>query len=257
MSPSPASTARGFVDHADLKQFERLGETWWDERGAMAALHRLNPVRLRYIRDRVSAQFGPTVGGDTERGRLPLAGLSVLDVGCGGGLLAEPLTRLGARVTGIDPGVSNIAIAGWHAGVSGLEIDYRATTVEDLAAAKARFDVVIASEVVEHVLDQPAFTAVAAGLVKPGGLLLVSTLNRTAKCFLLAIVGAEYVLGWLPRGTHQWHRFVRPQELARWIAPAGLGAVDLTGMIFDPLRNGWRLGRDTDVNYWFAAARPR
>lgn len=257
MTSPTASADRGFVDHADLAQFERLGTAWWDERGAMAALHRLNPVRLRYIRDRVAAHFGPTVGGDTERGTLPLAGLSVLDIGCGGGLLAEPLTRLGARVTGVDPGESNVAIARWHAGLSGLEIDYQVTTVEDLAAKSARFDVVIASEVVEHVLDQPGFTATICGLVKPQGMLLVSTLNRTAKSFLLAIVAAEYILGWLPRGTHQWPRFVRPQELARWMRPAGFVPVDRTGMIFDPLRDGWRLGRDTDVNYWLAAARPR
>lgn len=256
MTPSPTSRGRGFVDHADLAQFERLGTAWWDERGAMAALHRLNPARLRYIRDRVAGHFGPTVGGDTERGTLPLAGLTVLDIGCGGGLLAEPLTRLGARVTGVDPGATNISIARWHAGLSGLEIDYQAATVEDLAARNLRFDVVIASEVVEHVLDQAGFTTMACGLMKPDGLLLVSTLNRTAKSFLLAIVGAEYVLGWLPRGTHQWQRFVRPDELARWVRPAGLRPVDQTGMIFDPLRNTWRLGRDTDVNYWFAAARP-
>ncbi len=255
MHSSPASAARDFVDRADLAQFERLGTSWWDEAGAMAPLHRLNPARLRYIRDRVATHFGPTVGGDADHATLPLAGLKVLDIGCGGGLLAEPLTRLGARVTGVDPGPGNIEIARWHAGLSGLAIDYRVARIEDLLAQGASFDLVIASEVVEHVLDQPAFLAAACSLLKPHGLLLVSTLNRTAKSFLLAIVGAEYILGWLPRGTHKWERFVRPDELARWVRPAGLVAVDRTGMIFDPLRNAWRLGRDTDVNFWFAAAR--
>jgi 2-polyprenyl-6-hydroxyphenyl methylase / 3-demethylubiquinone-9 3-methyltransferase len=251
--PTPSA---GFVDPDDLVQFERLGMAWWDERGAMAALHRLNPVRVRYVRDRVVQHFGASVGGDTERGTLPLAGLSVLDIGCGGGLLSEPLTRLGARVTGIDPAPGNVDAARAHAAAVGLSIDYRAATVEDLAVAHERFDVVIASEVVEHVLDQPAFTAAACGLAKPNGLFLVSTLNRTAKAFLLAIVGAEYVLGWLPRGTHRWDRFVRPGELARWVRPLGFRPVDVTGMVFDPLENGWRFGRDSDVNYWFAAARP-
>ena len=256
MSPPDAAAARGFVDHVDLKQFERLGTSWWDERGPMAALHRLNPTRLRYIRERATAHFPVAVGGDGERGILPLAGLSVLDIGCGGGLLAEPLTRLGARVTGVDPGATNIEAARWHAALGGLAIDYRVATIEDLARQGARFDLVIASEVVEHVTDQPAFMATACSLVKPRGLLLASTLNRTAKSFLLAIVGAEYILGWLPRGTHRWDRFVQPGELARWIRPAGFVAVDRTGMIFDPLRNAWRLGQDADVNYWLAAARP-
>jgi 2-polyprenyl-6-hydroxyphenyl methylase / 3-demethylubiquinone-9 3-methyltransferase len=251
--PGPSS---GFVDRADLAQFERLGAAWWDEKGAMAALHRLNPVRLRYIRDRAAAHFGASVGGDTERGSLPLAGLRVLDIGCGGGLLSEPLTRLGATVTGIDPAPGNIAAAQAHAEAMQLSIDYRVTTVEAVAEAGERFDIVIASEVVEHVLDQPAFTLAACGLTEADGLFLVSTLNRTAKCFVLAIVGAEYVLGWLPRGTHRWDRFVRPGELARWVRPLGFAPLDVSGMVFDPLQGGWRLGRDTDVNYWFAAARP-
>ncbi|MDX7953194.1 bifunctional 2-polyprenyl-6-hydroxyphenol methylase/3-demethylubiquinol 3-O-methyltransferase UbiG [Lichenihabitans sp. Uapishka_5] len=257
MTSTAAPAAPGFVDTVDLAQFERLGRDWWDARGPMAPLHRLNPTRLRYIRQTVAAHFPQAVGGDTERGTLPLAGLSVLDIGCGGGLLAEPLTRLGARVTAVDPGASNVEVARWHAELGGLTIDYRVATIEDLDQAGAHFDVVIASEVVEHVLDQPAFMATASRLVAPGGLLLASTLNRTAKSFLLAIVGAEYVLGWLPRGTHRWERFVRPSELARWIEAAGLRPIGRAGMVFDPLRDGWRLGRDTDVNYWLAAARQR
>ena len=245
----------GFVDRQDILQFERLGAAWWDEAGPMAALHRLNPTRIRYIRNRLLKHFGPPIGADNEAGALPLAGLSIVDIGCGGGLLSEPLARLGARVIGIDPAPNNIAAALAHADDVGLVIDYRSVTIEDLAAGDHRFDVVVASEVVEHVLDQPGFVAAACSLVKPHGLFIASTLNRTAKSFLLAIVGAEYVLGWLPRGTHRWDRFVRPDELARWSERSGLRPVDQTGMIFNPLGNRWQLGRDTDVNYFFTAAR--
>ena len=247
--------AMGSVDPSDLAKFERLGAEWWDEKGAMGPLHKLNPTRIRYIRDVLAKHFGATVGGDTARGTLPLSGLTVLDIGCGGGLLAEPLTRLGARVTGIDPARGNIDVALSHAADMGLTIDYRAVTVESLAATEIRFDVVIASEVVEHVVDQARFVATASDLVKRGGLFVASTLNRTAKSFLLAIVGAEYVLGWLPRGTHHWTQFVTPDELGQWVRQAGLHPIDRKGMIFNPLRNQWHLGRDTDVNYLFAAER--
>ena len=245
---------RPSVDVEDLAQFERLGAQWWDEKGVMAPLHHLNPTRIRFIRDAILSQFGKTVASSGPGPGLPLAGLTLLDIGCGGGLLSEPLTRLGGRVTGIDPGPSNIAVARDHAEAVGLAIDYRATTAEALAAEKAKFDVVIASEVIEHVLDQPRFVATCSSLVAPGGLLIMSTLNRTAKAFLLAIVGAEYVLRWLPRGTHRWDRFVRPIELARWMSRAGLHPKTPVGMVFNPLRNEWSLGCDTDVNYILAAA---
>jgi 2-polyprenyl-6-hydroxyphenyl methylase/3-demethylubiquinone-9 3-methyltransferase len=216
----------------------------------MAKLHEINPVRMRYLRDTITAHWPEA---SAQPGEGPLAGLSILDIGCGGGVLSEPLARLGATVTGIDPGPENIAAARAHAGLFDLDIDYRATTAEAVAASGARFDVVLAMEVVEHVVDRNAFVGTVCSLVKPGGLLIASTLNRTAKSFLLAIVGAEYVLRWLPRGTHNWMQFVTPDELALPIKRAGLKILDTSGMIFDPLRGSWRLGRDTGVNYFMAA----
>ena len=204
MNPQPAET--GTVNREEVARFSRLAGQWWDPRGPMAPLHKFNPVRLAYIRDRAAAHFGrdPT--------RLDsLAGLRVLDIGCGGGILCEPLARLGANVVGADPSENNIAIARRHAAQSGLTIDYRDTTAETLAQAGETFDVVLAMEVVEHVTDVGLFIGLAATMVKPGGLLFVATLNRTAKSFALAIVGAEYILRWLPRGTHQWDKFVTPR----------------------------------------------
>lgn len=238
------------VDAADLARYERLGAEWWDPRGSMRKLHEINPVRLGYLRDRVERHRD----GGADRG--PFEDLRVLDVGCGGGLLCEPLARLGARVTGLDPGAGNIAAARLHAEGAGLSIDYRAATAEDLASAGETFDVVLAMEVVEHVVDRPAFVRTVGALVRPGGLMVASTFNRTAKSYLLGIVGAEYILRWLPRGTHRWTRFVTPAELAADLRGAGLKVVDETGMTFDPLRGTWNLGRDTDVNYFIAARKP-
>ena len=246
--------ARSSVDQVDLARFERLGAEWWDEAGDMAPLHRLNPTRIRFIRDTLLQHFGQRLGDARDTAR-PLAGLTLLDIGCGGGLLSEPLARLGARVTGIDPGPANIAVAQAHAADFGLDIDYRAVPVEVIAESDERFDVVVASEVIEHVVNQPRFVATACSLVKPGGLFVASTLNRTAKCFLLAVVGAEYVLGWLPRGTHDWRKFVTPRELETWTRRAGLRSVATHGIIFNPLRGEWGLGRDTDVNYFLVGAR--
>lgn len=245
----------GSVDPADLAQFEKLGAQWWDEAGAMAQLHKLNPTRLRFIRDTVVQHFGTAAGGNGADG--PLSGLTVLDIGCGGGILSEPVTRLGGRVTGIDPGPSNIAVARSHARDVGLTIDYRPVSLESVAAGGEQFDVVIASEVIEHVAGQPQFVATACRLVGPGGLFIASTLNRTAKCFMFAIVGAEYVLRWLPRGTHDWQKFVKPGELETWTRRAGLRKTSTKGMIYTPLRDEWTLGPDTDVNYFFVAARLR
>ena len=223
----------------------------------MAQLHKLNPTRVRFIRDTLVEHFGAKASRDIAGGALPLSGLAVLDIGCGGGLLSEPLTRLGGRVTGIDPGPNNIAVARSHAADFGLVIDYRPVSMESVAEAGEHFDVVIASEVVEHVVDQAKFVATACSLVRPGGLFIASTLNRTAKCFLLAIVGAEFVLRWLPRGTHDWQKFVQPGELETWARRAGLRETRTKGMIYNPLRDEWTLGRDTDVNYFFVAARLR
>lgn len=241
----------GTVDPEDVARFDRLGERWWDENGPMGKLHEINPVRLRYLTDLVAARL-PRAGGAAGS----LAGLDIIDIGCGGGILAEPLARLGGSVTGIDPAPGNIATAQSHAERAGLGIDYRSTTAEDIAAEGRRFDLVLALEVVEHVADRDTFVATVAGLVRPGGLAVFSTLNRTARSYLLAIVGAEYVLRWLPRGTHRWSQFVTPDELSRSLRAAGLKPCGLTGMTYDPLRRDWRLGADTAVNYFLAASRP-
>lgn len=240
MSPS-AST----IDAADLAKFEKLGAEWWADKGPMMQLHRLNPVRIKFIRDHSCQHFGERDAGGPE----PLSGLRVLDIGCGGGILCEPMARLGADVTGIDPGANNIGVAQAHAAQSAVTVDYRETTAEALAAAGEQFDVVMAMEVVEHVTDVPAFLQTVASLVRPGGLLFMSTINRTLKSFALAIVGAEYVLRWLPIGTHNWNQFVTPEELARPLRRAGLKQLDETGVIYHPVYDEWRVSGDMDVNY--------
>jgi 2-polyprenyl-6-hydroxyphenyl methylase/3-demethylubiquinone-9 3-methyltransferase len=249
-SAGPAPTKQT-VDDAEVERFGRMADEWWRPGGPYAPLHRMNPVRIAYARDQIAARFA------AEPAALrPLAGLSILDVGCGGGLLSEPLTRLGAQVMGIDPSAESIAVAEVHAELGGLSIDYRATTAGALLDTGACFDAVVASEVIEHVPDQPGFVKTLAGLTRPGGILLISTLNRTARAFALAILGAEYLLRWLPRGTHDWSRFVTPAELETHAVAAGLSVIDRRGMIFDPLRGRWRLGQDLGVNYWLAAEKP-
>jgi 2-polyprenyl-6-hydroxyphenyl methylase / 3-demethylubiquinone-9 3-methyltransferase len=240
--------AAGSVDQDEVARFSRLATQWWDTRGPMAALHKFNPVRLAYIRDRAAEHFG------RDPARLDsLAGLRVLDIGCGGGILSEPLARLGARVLGADPSESNIAVAKHHAERAGLSIDYRADAAEALAQSGEKFDVVLAMEVVEHVADLGLFVGLAAGLVAPGGLLLVATLNRTAKSFALAIVGAEYILRWLPRGTHRWEKFVTPNELEIAIEQSGLVVVDEIGVVYNLFADRWQFSADTDVNYMMVA----
>jgi 2-polyprenyl-6-hydroxyphenyl methylase/3-demethylubiquinone-9 3-methyltransferase len=241
-------TAAGTVDRDEVARFSRLAGQWWDPQGPMAALHKFNPVRLAYIRDRSAAHFGH----DAKR-LDSLAGLRILDIGCGGGILSEPLARLGASVTGADPSESNVAVARRHAAQSGLAIDYRSVAAEQLAETGEVFDVVLAMEVIEHVTDVGQFTALAAALVKPGGLLFVATLNRTAKSFALAIVGAEYILRWLPRGTHRWDKFVTPNELEIALEWSGLRIGGATGVIYNLFADRWQLSNDKDVNYMVVA----
>ena len=240
------------VDRADLARFERLGEQWWDPDGPMKPLHRMNPARVGWIAGQLCRHFERDV-----KSPLPLSGLRVLDVGCGGGILCEPLARMGATVTGLDPAPGNVEIARAHAGRAGLTIAYRAESAEALAAAGETFDAVLCMEVVEHVVDPAAFVATVTGLARPGGLFLASTLNRTLKAWALAIVGAEFVLRWLPRGTHDWNKFLTPDELGAMIRAGGLEIVETAGCVYDPLADVWRVSaRDTDVNYMIAAARP-
>jgi len=243
---------QGAVDEREIAKFEAMAAEWWDPEGKFRPLHMLNPCRLDYITGQISAHFARA-----PRAAGWLAGLRILDIGCGGGLLCEPMARLGADVVGVDAAERNIPVARLHAERAGLAIDYRHGTAEGLAAAGERFDVVLNMEVVEHVPDPAAYLAACAGLLRPGGLMITSTINRTARSFALAIVGAEYVLRWLPRGTHDWRRFITPQELGAMLQAAGLGPVDRKGFVFDPLRWSWTISdRDLAVNYVIAAERP-
>lgn len=237
------------VDPAEIAKFEALAEDWWDPQGRSRGLHLLGPARLDFITRQIAAEFDRDL---TARGAL--AGLSLADIGCGGGLVCEPMARLGAAVTGVDASEAAIAVARGHAARQGLAGDYRESTAEALAATGARFDVVLTLEIVEHTADPPALVTAAATLLKPGGLMVLSTLNRTARSFALAVVGAEYVLGWLPRGTHDWRRFLPPEEAARLLADARLQEVDRKGFVFDPLAGQFRVSaRDLSVNYAIAA----
>ncbi len=247
-----ATQTAGTVDAAEIAKFEAMAAEWWDPQGKFKPLHMLQPCRLDYVIDQICAEFGrdPT-------GERPLAGLRLLDIGCGGGLLSEPMARLGAEVVGADAAARNIPVAQVHAEQSGLEIDYRCTTAEDMAAAGERFDVVLNMEVVEHVSDPPAYLRACHDLLKPGGLMICSTLNRNPKSYLMAIIGAEQVMRWLPKGTHDWSKFITPDELFALLRGAGLEPVDRKGFVFNPLSWTWRISdRDLSVNYVTASLRP-
>ncbi len=246
------TTSRPSIDPDEVAKFTAMAAEWWDPKGKFRPLHKFNPVRLGFIRDTLEEHFGLQAGA-----RKPFEGLRVLDIGCGGGLVSEPMARLGASVTAVDASEANIKTAMTHAAQGGLDIDFRAGTVEALIeAGEAPFDVVLNLEVVEHVADPGQFLKDCASLVKPGGLMIVATLNRTAKAFALAIVGAEYVLGWLPRGTHEFEKFLRPDEIERPLREAGLSVAPAQGVSYNPIADQWRLSADTKVNYLMTAARP-
>jgi len=228
----------------EIARFAAIADEWWDDTGKFKPLHKLNPVRVQFVRDCLANHFDrdPVTA-------APLSGISLLDVGCGGGLMSEPLCRLGATVTSIDAGDETVEVARSHATRHDLNIDYRQATPEMLVDEQQQFDAVMSLEVIEHVTDVDAFLAAIAGLVKPGGALVLGTLNRTLKSLALAKIGAEYILRWVPAGTHEWKKFVRPSELANGLRPHGLALRDIMGMAYSPLRDEWSLGRDTDVNY--------
>lgn len=255
-SASTAATDRT-LDPSEVERFQRMASEWWDATGKFRPLHQLGPARLQFIRDELVQHFELAAPGVPNRSLRPLAGLTIIDVGCGGGLVSEPLARMGARVLGIDPGRENVEAARAHAeGQAGLEIAYRTATVEELAAEGLTVDAVVCLEVVEHVPNVGAFLKTCASLVRPGGAMVLSTINRNLKSYALAIVAAEYVLGWLPRGTHQWERFVTPDELTRYLKDAGCTDPHVKGLTYDPLRDTWSLSGDTDVNYLLKAAKP-
>jgi 2-polyprenyl-6-hydroxyphenyl methylase/3-demethylubiquinone-9 3-methyltransferase len=241
---SVVSAVSSSVDEAEVAKFARLAVEWWDPKGSFAPLHRFNPIRLRFIRDIAAERFGRNT-----REQNPFRGLSLLDLGCGGGLLAEPLSRLGFEVLGVDAAEPNVEIAAAHAAQSGTPVSYRCATAEMLREEGCSFDALLAMEIIEHVPDVRAFVRDCAGLVRPGGLVFIATINRTLKSLALGKFAAEYVLRWLPPGTHDWNRFIPPERLKTLLAETGLDILRVQGMAFDPLAWDWRLSRDTDVNY--------
>ena len=249
----PSKAGRSTIDAAEVERFAALAAEWWNPNGKFRPLHKFNPVRLAYIRDQVAARFGR----DPREAR-PFEGLRIIDgardhLRPGGGLLCEPMARLGAEVVGADAAATNIEVAKLHAAESGVNVDYRATTAEALADAGEKFDVVLNMEVVEHVADIDLFIGKCAEMVKPGGIMFVATINRTLKALGLAIIGAEYVLRWLPRGTHQFGKLVRPEELEKALTGAGLTVADRTGVVYNLLADRWQRSRDMDVNYMVLA----
>ncbi len=245
-----AQETRSTIDSEEVARFSAMAEEWWDPTGKFKPLHKFSPVRLGYIKEHVCRHFDRD-----PKTTDAFKGLRCLDIGCGGGLLSEPMARLGADMVGADPSETNIEIARLHMKTSGLEIDYRAETAEALAAAGETFDVVFNMEVVEHVADVPLFLEATAQMVRPGGLMFVATINRTMKAYALAIVGAEYVLRWLPKGTHSYEKLVRPSEIEGPLQTAGLTMIDRCGVTYNPLTDTWARSRDMDVNYMLLAER--
>ena len=238
------------LDPAEVEKFSKMAAEWWNPKGKFGVLHKFNPVRLAYIKEQVCARLGldPIL-------REPFKGLRFLDIGCGGGLLCEPMARLGATVVGVDPSEKNIKTATVHAAEMELVIDYRIGTAEDLAAAGETFDVILNMEVIEHVANPQNFISTCVSLMKPEGLMFVATLNRTLKSFFLGIIGAEYVLGWLPKGTHEWEKFIKPSELKDWLVEAGAETKAESGVTYHPIASEWRRAKDMDVNYMLVAGK--
>ena len=232
------------LDPAEVEKFSKMAAEWWNPKGKFGVLHVFNPVRLTYIKEQVCARFARD-----PFDREPLKGLRLLDIGCGGGLLCEPMARLGATVMGVDPSEKNIKTATVHALEQELDIDYRTGTAESLLAAGETFDIILNMEVIEHVANPQAFTKTCCTMLKPGALMFVATLNRTMKSFALGIVGAEYILGWLPKGTHQWEKFIKPDELKSWLSDNGVATQTETGVVYHPIGNEWKKARDMGVNY--------
>lgn len=245
---SVVTSAPSTIDEAEVARFSRLAAEWWNPHGKFGVLHKFNPVRLRFIRDEALARFSRD-----PSSLKPFEGLRLLDIGCGGGLLSEPMARMGFDVVGADASDKNIKTASVHAQEQNLPIDYRNTTAEALAAAGERFDVILNMEVIEHVADINLFLSSCASMLNPGGMMFVATINRTAKSYALAIVGAEWVLGWIPRGTHDWSKFIKPMELDTALSRAGLNARSETGVMYNPLTGQWLTTSDTDVNYMLVA----
>lgn len=238
------------LDPEEVARFSAIADEWWDPTGKFRPLHKIGPARLQFFRQEICRHFGRD-----ESANEALKGLSLIDIGCGGGLVAEPMAKQGATVTAIDPAENNIKAAHVHAAAQNLQIDYKACRAEDMVESGKTFDIVFCLEVVEHVPNVQDFVTLIANLVAPGGLMILSTINRTTKSFALAIVGAEYVLRWLPKGTHQWSRFVTPEELKKCVEQAGLQPRDTAGLVFSPLRNSWSISNDCDVNYFLTASK--
>ncbi len=240
------------LDPSEVAKFSAIADEWWDEKGKFGVLHKFNPVRISYIIEQVTAHFhrDPLI-------EKPLEGLRFLDIGCGGGLLSEPLARKGAQIVAADPSEKNIKTAMVHAKENNLTIDYRATTAEQLAIDGEVFDIVLNMEVIEHVNDPQTFTKTCASMVKPGGLMFMATMNRTLKSFGLAIIGAEYVLGWMPKGTHQWEKFIKPEEFKQWVEENGMQQDGMSGVTFNPITSKWRRSSDTAVNYMVTCSKPK